>query len=52
MKYTIQEIEEKLDNLETIYWRIADLRDYVDETDYIEREYIKEKLEEMQRLCN
>ena len=51
MSYARDKLAEKLENLETIYQMISDLRDYVDETEYLEKEYILEMLQDMQQYA-
>lgn len=46
-----EECEEKTDK-EIIYRKIADLYDYVQDSDYIEREYILEELANIQSYAN
>lgn len=51
MSYARDKLAEKLENLETIYQMISDLRDYVDETEYLEKEYILEMLQDIQQYA-
>lgn len=46
-----EEIEEETDK-EIIYKKIADLYDYVQDSDYIEKEYILEELANIQSYAN
>lgn len=64
-KWYLNEYEEELDTLwgnvveneemkedkETIYNMIAEIYDYIEENDYIEKEYILEKLATMQQYA-
>ena len=46
-----RKMEEMQNNLDIIYNKISDLRDYVSDSDYIEREYILEELQNMQQYA-
>lgn len=48
----VTELNELRENKEAIYSMIAELHEYIQDGDYIEKEYILEKLEEIQALCN
>lgn len=50
MQYTKDAIIELLSNMNEIYERIAELYDDIQDGDYIEKEYILEKLAEIQNL--
>ena len=47
----VTELNELRENKEAVYKMIADLRDYIYETDILEKEYMLEKLQDMQMLC-
>lgn len=46
-----QLIEEMKEDKETIYNMIAEIYDYIEENDYIEKEYILEKMATMQQYA-
>ena len=46
-----RKMEEMQENLDIIYNKISDLRDYVSDSDYIEREHILEELQNMQQYA-
>lgn len=46
-----QLIEEMIEDKETIFDMIAELCDYIEDNDYIEKEYILEKLATMQQYA-
>ena len=43
-----KKLQEKKENLEIIYSKIAELWDYVYDSDYVEKEHILQELENMQ----
>jgi len=47
----IIELNELRENKEAVYNMIAELHEYIQDGDYIENEYILEKLQDMQELC-
>ena len=47
----VTELNELRESKENVYNMIAELRDYIDETDLLEKEYILEKLQDMQVYC-
>ena len=50
MSYAKDKLIDLQDNMNDIYKMIAELCDYIQDSDYVENEYILEKLAEIQAL--
>lgn len=46
-----EELKELKEDKEVIYYKIADLCEYIEDNDYIEKEYILEQLADMQQYA-